>query len=92
MDLEAGIATLDFEHSGEPVHLDLEVNDDWLDPAVFSHCVRLLATSDARCPMPDPSKVFLHHDTGGQDGVIACVTRDQFAALQKAGVPFEALK
>jgi hypothetical protein len=32
IDLEAGIARLDFEHFGEPVHLDFKVNDDWVDP------------------------------------------------------------
>jgi len=79
VDLEAGTASLDFEHSGKPVHIDFKVNDDWVDPAVFSHFVRLLALSD-------PSKLFLYHDTGGQDCIIACVTRDQFAALTKAGV------
>ena len=84
VDVGAGIATLDFEYSGEPVHIDFKVNDDWVDPAVFSHLIKLLALSD-------PSKVFLYHDTGGQDYVIACVTRDQFVALKKAGVKFALL-
>jgi hypothetical protein len=82
--LEAGIANLDFECFGKPVHIDFKVNDDWIDTAVLSHFVRMLAVSD-------PSKVFLYHDTRGQDCVIACVTRDQFAALKKAGVNFELL-
>ena len=60
------------------------MNDDWVDPAVFSHLIKLLALSD-------PSKVFLYHDTGGQDCVIACVTRDQFVAVKKAGVKFALL-
>jgi len=85
VDIEAGIATLDFEHHGKRVHIALKVNDDWADPAVFTHFVRLLAISD-------PSKVFLYYDLKGQDCVIACTTRDQFAALKKAGVSFEALK
>jgi hypothetical protein len=85
VDVESGIANLDFDHLGKPVHIGLEVNDDWVDPAVLSHFVRLLALSD-------PSKVFLYRDTGGQDCVIACVTRDQFAALKKVGVRFEPLK
>jgi hypothetical protein len=84
VDIEAGFASLDFEHFGKPVHIDFKVNDDWVDPAVFSHFVRMLA-------MSDPSKVFLYQDTKGQDCVIACVTRDQFAALKKAGVNFEPL-
>ena len=84
VDIEAGIANLDFEHLGESVHIDLEVNNDWVDPKVFAHFIRLLAKSDL-------SKVYLYHDTRGQDCVIACVTREQFAALREAGVDFEAL-
>jgi hypothetical protein len=84
VDLEAGVANLDFEHAGKAVHLDFEVNDDWVDPAVFTHFVRMLGTSD-------PTKVFLHYDLQGQDFVIACVDRDQFAALTKAGVNFALL-
>ena len=84
VDVEAGIASLSFEHLGEPVHLDLTVNDDWVDTAVFAHFVRMLARSA-------PAKVFLYHGTQGQDCVIACVTRDQFAALKRAGVNFDLL-
>lgn len=85
VNIEEEIATLDFVHDGQPVGLKLKVNEDWVDPTVFTHFVRMLASADA-------SKVFLHHDTQGQDCVIACVTRDQFAALWKAGVSFEALE
>ena len=85
VDIEAGVASLAFEHGGTPVHLDLKVNDDWVDPAVFSLFVRLLAISD-------PSKVFLYLDLTGQDCILACVSRDQFNALSKAGVTFELLK
>ncbi|HTB96535.1 MAG TPA: hypothetical protein VK716_05970 [Terracidiphilus sp.] len=84
VDLESGVANLDFEHNDKPVHIDFHVNDDWVDPAALSFFVRLLAQSD-------PSKIFLYHDTHGQDCVIACVTRDQFSALKKAGVNFEPL-
>jgi hypothetical protein len=84
VDIEAGIASLDFEHSGAPIHLSFKVNDDWVDPAVLTHFVRMLA-------MADPSKVFLYYDTKGQDCVIACVTVYQFAALKQAGVSFVAL-
>ncbi len=84
VDIEGGLATLDFEHSGKTVHIDCKVNDDWVDPTVFGHFVRLLAVAD-------PSKIFLYYDTGGQDCVIACVSRDQFSALKKAGVNFRQL-
>jgi hypothetical protein len=85
VDLEARIANLEFEFSGESAHLDFEVNHDWVDGAVFSQFVRLLGRSD-------PSKVFLRHATDGQDGIIACVGRSEYAALKKAGVKFEPLK
>jgi hypothetical protein len=84
VDIDAGIANLDFDHSGKLVHIDLRVDNDWVDPAVFSPFIRLLALSE-------PSKVYLYHDLGGQDCVIACVTRDRFAALKKAGVEFALL-
>lgn len=84
VDVDEGIASLDFEYAGKPVHIDFEVKDDWVDPSVFSHFIRLLAQSD-------PAKIYLYHDTDGQDCVIACVTRDQFAALKKAGIAFEPL-
>lgn len=85
VDIEAEIASLDFDYAGEPMHIDLKVNNDWADPAVFSLFVRILATAD-------PSKLFLYHDAGGQDCIIACVTRDQFVALREAGLEFEALQ
>jgi hypothetical protein len=85
VDIEAEFASLSFEHAGRPVHLDFKVKDDWVDPTVFSHFARLLAISDS-------SRVFLYHDLKGQDCVIACVERYQFAALTKAGVNFELLK
>jgi hypothetical protein len=84
VDLEESIATLDFDHSGKSVHIDLKVNDDWVDPAVFSPFIQMLAASD-------PSKLFLYHDLRGQDCIIACLTREQFALLKKADVKFEPL-
>jgi len=85
VDIKAGAAFLDFEHAGKPIHIDCKVNDDWADPALFGHFVRLLAFSD-------PSKIYLYYDTSGQDCVIACVSRDQIASLKKAGVGFKPLK
>jgi hypothetical protein len=39
----------------------------------------------------DPSKIYLHHDLHGQDCILACVTRTQFAELKRAGVAFQPL-
>ncbi len=85
VDIESALARLHFELAGKSVHLDFKVNDDWVDPAVLSYFVQVLDVSD-------PSKVFLYHDNGGQDCIIACVTREQFHALTKAGVNFELLR
>ncbi len=85
VDIEAGVASLSFDHAGKAVHLDLKVNDDWVDPAVLSLFVGLLAASD-------PSKVFLHLDLQGQDCILACVSRDQFATLLTVGITFQLLR
>ncbi len=85
VDEEAGLAILEFEHEGKTVHIDCKVQDDCVDPKVFGHFVRLLASSD-------PSKVFLYYDTGGQEAILACVSRDESAMLKQAGVGFEPLK
>ena len=76
VDIEAGEARLSFVCAGKPVQIDLEVNDDWVDSAVFGQFVRLLKSSD-------PKKLFLYYDLGGQDCIIGCLARDQFALLKK---------
>jgi hypothetical protein len=52
-------------------------------PHIFGHFVDLLA---------DPSKIFIYYSSGGQDCVIACVTKDQLAELNRQGAPFEPLQ
>lgn len=85
VDVEAGTAWLSFKFDGQELRIKCKVNDDWVDPDVFSHFVRLLRRSD-------PDKVYLsYHETGGQDCVLACTTRTQFARLKQLGVNFKAL-
>jgi len=76
VDIEAGEAWLRFKCQGESVRMDYEVQDDWVDPHVFSHFVDLLAKTDA-------DKLFIYYDLGGQDCIIGCLTHSQYAHLQK---------
>jgi hypothetical protein len=84
VDIRKRIAWLEFDFQGEHIHIDCQVNDDWVDTAVFSRIVELLAKSD-------PSKKFLYYDTGGQDCILACVTNEQFKELKRAGIGFQLL-
>lgn len=62
---------------GETTRIDCKFNDDWLDPRVFGHFARLL---DRR----DPLKVFFYHTLGGgQDGILGCVTRENYTRLRE---------
>ena len=76
VDMDEESAWLRFRCRGESVHIDCEFQDDWVDPNLFGHFVDLLA----KC---DPRKVFIYQDLDGQDCIIGCVNRDQFAALKK---------
>jgi hypothetical protein len=77
VDIDEREAWLKFKCQGKPVHIDCEVQDDWVDTGVFRHFVELLS----KC---DPNKLFVYHDLGGgQDCIIGCVTRAQYANLQK---------
>ena len=55
-----------------------------LATGLLAHFVDLLAKSD-------PSKIYLYYDLHGQDCLIACVTKTQFAGLKTAGIAFRPL-
>lgn len=84
VDIEKGEAWLSFTFKGKPIKINCAVNDDWADPKVFSRFVELLSQSD-------PSKIYIYYDLGGQDGVIGCVTKNEFECLKAQGVSFEPL-
>ncbi|PYT08221.1 MAG: hypothetical protein DMF60_05330 [Acidobacteria bacterium] len=84
VDVEGRSAWLAFEYRGQNVRIDCKVKDDWVDPGLFAHFVDLLGKSD-------PSKIYLYYDLHGQDSIIACVTRPQFAELKRAGIAFQPL-
>jgi hypothetical protein len=85
VDIDRKIAWLKFNFQGQEIRIDCQLEDDWADPLIFGHFVDLLARSD-------PSKIFIYYSSGGQDCVIACVTKDQLAELNRQGVPFEPLQ
>lgn len=76
VDIDAGEAWLRFTCQGKPVHIALEVDDDWVDTSLFGHFVELLAKSD-------PDKMFICFDAGGQYCFFGCVTRTQYARLRE---------
>lgn len=75
VDVENGQAWLAFELDGQPIHIDCEVNNDWVDSRVFSHFVRLLAERD-------PSRIYFIYGLG-QDSIIGCLDTDHFQRLRK---------
>ncbi len=84
VDIDGGKAWLKFTCRGEEFRIDCDVQDDWVDPQLFGHFVKLLAKSDA-------DKIFIYYDLGGQDAIIGCVTLQQFEALKSLSAKFEPL-
>jgi hypothetical protein len=76
VDIDEGTAWLRFNCQEKPVHIDCKVQDDWVDADVFRQFVDLLAKYE-------PNKLFIYYDLGGQDFITGCVTRAQYANLQK---------
>jgi len=81
VDVEEEKAWLSFSFKGEEIKIDCKVDDDWVDTTIFGRFVELLAASD-------PSKIFIYYDTGGQDGIIGCVAKDDYAKLKHYGINF----
>ena len=76
VDIEDRTAWLRFNCQGKPIHIDCQVQDDWVDVTVFRHFVDLLAKYA-------PDKLFIYYDLGGQSFITGCVTRAQYTKLQK---------
>jgi hypothetical protein len=84
VDVKGRSAWLAFDYRGQSIRINCKVKDDWVDPGLFSHFVDLLGKSD-------PSKIYVFHELGGQDCILACVTRAEFAELKRAGVALHPL-
>jgi hypothetical protein len=76
VDVEEGKAWLSFKLDGKTIRIDCAVEDDWVDPKIFGHFVRLLARKD-------PSKIYFYYDLGGQDCIIGCLHRDNYNKLRR---------
>jgi len=83
VDLEEGVAWLQFVLDGKTTKWDAEVNDDWLDPTILSRFAELLAARNT-------AKHFTHLDLRGQDCLIGCATPDQLKDLKnRTGLNFQ---
>ena len=73
MDLEEGKAWVEFDYRGKRIHWDLEVVDDWLDPAILVKYDALLRDAGA------PVRIYSHHTDYGQVAFLAAFTSEQKA-------------
>jgi phosphotransferase system HPr-like phosphotransfer protein len=86
VDVEAGEAWLEFTLDGKRHHLDLKVNDDWVDESVFTKLVGLHAARGA-------PRRFSFVDLQGQDCLIGCPTPEEFERLRaRTGIDVQWLK
>jgi hypothetical protein len=81
VDLEEEEVWFSFTFRGEEIKVECNVEDDWVDPAIFAKFVELLAKTS-------PDKVFIYYDLGGQDCIIGCVMREELNQLNKNGIKF----
>ena len=70
VDIEQGEASLSFTLDGDAYTWKLEVEDDWVDPNVFTRFVELLEERDT-------DRRFTLIDLDGQDCLIGCATDEQ---------------
>jgi len=86
VDVGVGEAWLEFTLDGQRHRLDFEFDDDWVDEAVFTKLVELLAA----CGAP---RRFSFVDLHGQDRLIGCPTPEEFERLrERTGIDVQWLK
>ncbi|MCA8959732.1 MAG: hypothetical protein KDC38_04440 [Planctomycetes bacterium] len=71
VDLEEGVAWLEFEHEGQRVRWDFRIDDDWLDPTVLTRYDGLLGASGSRV------RIYSNHRDYGQVAFLAAFEPDQ---------------
>lgn len=76
VDIEEGEAWLSFTLYGRSYKWTAKVDDDWVDPSIFSRFSDLLTSSRK------VGKRFTYIDLGGQDCLIGCATPEQRACLE----------
>ncbi len=77
VDIEEGVAWVSFSVRGKSYKWDLEVEDDWVDPDLFSKVVDVTRTLDTKGK-------FTCFDTGGQNFVVGFETPESRDAIVKA--------
>ena len=77
VDVEEGKAWVSFSINGQSFKWDLVVNDDWVDPQLFSKVVELTRSLNTKGR-------YTYFDTGGQNAVIGFETPESRAAIVKA--------
>ncbi len=83
IDIDADDVKLRFRLNGVDHEWELEADDDWVDPDLFTRFVELMDASGK-------ARKFLYIDLGGQDCLIGCVTPEQFKQLdEKTGLKVE---
>lgn len=86
VDVEQGIAWLEFELDGERIHWDMKMDNDWVDVTIFGRFVALMSKRKTK-------RRFTYFDLKGQDCLIGCCFPAQFTALRKkTGLDFEWLR
>lgn len=77
VDIDADSAWIELELNGQPHRFEPEVQDDWVDPAIFAWFVELFAKTGS-------NRRFTCLDFGGQECLIGCATEEQLKSLRKA--------
>jgi hypothetical protein len=76
IDIENGKASISFDFQGEHFDWEMEVNDDWVDPGLFTKVSKL-----ANKYITNGSLTYF--DTGGQDVVLGWATEQELKQLKK---------
>lgn len=72
-----GRAELEFTSGDRRVHIELTVDDDWVDPGIMIHFVELLQERD-------PGRIFIYFNLGGQDCILGCISKDNMDRMSSA--------
>ena len=71
VDIEAGVAWVEYDRGGTRVRWDLEVDGDWLDPSILVRYDRLLAQTGAAV------RIYSNHTDYGQVAFLAALRPEQ---------------
>lgn len=77
VDIEKGIAWVSFSLRGKSYRWNLEVDDDWADPSLFTKIVELTKSLETKGR-------YTYFNTGGQNAVIGFETPESREAFVKA--------